>query len=157
MPVQLSVKATGADVVRQGLQDLAAEIPKIGRKGIYDKLLPVRTALRKPGARPSYPIQWDSDKQRRYVMAKLRAMNNIPYHRTGSQRRWELVKLDKGYRFEHPSPHAVYLWGDFQGARQSRIHEGRWPAMQPLVEAAIQKMPPEIEKKITYYGRSKGF
>lgn len=157
MPVQLSVKATGADVVRQGLQDLAAEIPKIGRQGIYDKLLPVRTALRKPGARPSYPIKWDSERQRRFVMAMLRAMDQIPYRRQGSSSRWELVKLDKGYRFEHPGAHAVYLWGDYDGSRQSRIHEGRWPAMQPLVEAAIQQMPPEIENKITYYGRSKGF
>jgi hypothetical protein len=35
----------------------------------------------KPGS-PRYPLDWQSDKQRRYVMAKLRRENNLPYKRT---------------------------------------------------------------------------
>lgn len=158
MPIQLSVKTTGsAELVRQGLEDLAKEIPLIGRKRIYEKMLTVRTALRKPGARPSYPIQWDSERQRRAFFASDGFGRGIPSQRTGSEGRWQIVKLAEGYRFEHPSPHAVYLWGNYEGARQSKIHEGRWPVLQPLVEAAIQELPPEIESHISYYARNKGF
>lgn len=35
----------------------------------------------RPGS-PKYPLDWQSDKQRRYVMAKLRRENNLPYKRT---------------------------------------------------------------------------
>lgn len=156
--IRLSVKATGAEVVRQGLQDLNAEIPRIGRKGIYDKMRGVLTRLRQPGAPSTSPVNWDSEKQRRFVLAKLSAEDNLPYRRTGhNPRAWELVPLPMGYRLENPQDAAVYIYGNFEGARQSKIHESRWPIMQELVEAAIEEMPSEIEQNISYYGRQKGF
>ena len=36
-----------------------------------------------PPGPPKYPLRWASEKQRRYVMAKLRRENNLPYQRTG--------------------------------------------------------------------------
>lgn len=33
--------------------------------------------------KPTYPLRWKSDKQRRFVMAKLRQEGNLPYQRTG--------------------------------------------------------------------------
>lgn len=157
MPIQLSVKTQGADLVRQGLEDLGAEIPLIGRKRIYEALLKVRTILRKAGTRPTHPIHWDSERQRRAYFATDGFGRGIPSSRTGSERRWEIVRLGQGYRFEHPSLHAVYLWGNFEGGRQSRIHEGRWPLMQPAVEEAVMGLPPDIESHISYYARGKGF
>jgi hypothetical protein len=35
-----------------------------------------------PG-KPKYPIRWTSERQRKFVMAKLRRMGQIPYIRTG--------------------------------------------------------------------------
>lgn len=155
--IQLSVKAHGAEVVRQGLQDLSAEIPKIGRKGIYDKMLEVRKTLRTPGRKPSYPIRWVSERQRRAFFATGGFGGGIPHRRRGMEKRWNIVSLDKGYRFENPAPGAVYVFGDYEGARQSPIHEGRWPIFQETIESAIQEMPPEIERQISYYARGKGF
>lgn len=158
MPVQMTVKATGAEIVRKGLADLEAEIPKIARRDIYDMMREVRSIMRTPGRRPTYPIQWDSDKQRRYVLALLRSQDNLPYQRTDElPSGWDIERTGHGYRLFNRAPQAVYLYGNFEGARQSKIHEGRHPIVQQAVEAHIVDLPPAIEQHITYYGREKGF
>lgn len=159
MAVQLSVKlAPDAKLVRKGLEDLGAEIPKIARKDIYDMMLRVRKVMRTPGKRPRYPIQWDSDKQRRYVLAMLREQDNLPYRRTDAlPNAWDIVRTPTGYRMENPLSAAVYVYGNFAGERQSSIHEGRHPVAQEIMDAEIDGLPPTIEEHITRYGRVKGF
>jgi len=159
MPIQMTVKTRGAELIRKGLQDLTAEVPKIARKDIYTSMLNVRRIMRTPGKKPTYPIQWDSDKQRRYVLAMLRAANNLPYTRTDQlPRGWIIERAgENGYKLYNPAPAAVYVYGNLEGERQSKIHEQRWPVMQEVVEAAILELPPAIESHISYYGRSKGF
>lgn len=159
MPIQMTIKTRGADLVRKGLQDLAAEVPKIARKDIYTAMTEVRKLLKTPGKKPTYPINWDSDRQRRYVLAMLRAANNLPYRRTDNlPSGWTIERAgENGYKLFNPASAAVYVYGNYEGARQSKIHENRWPIMQEIVEAAIVKLPPDIESHISYYGRSKGF
>lgn len=158
MPVQMTIKTQGAELVRKGLEDLGAEIPKIARLDIYNMMLSVRRLLRAPGRPPTYPIKWDSDKQRRFVLAMLRAKGNLPYQRTGGlPAGWQIERVADGYRLYNPARAAVYVYGNFEGARQSRIHQGRHPVVQELTEAVIQRLPPDIEQHITYYAREKGF
>lgn len=158
MPVRLSVKTVGADLVRRGLEDLGAEIPKIGTQRIYLVMLRARTRLRKPGARPTYPIRWDSEKQRRAYFATDGFGRGIPYRRSGRYPKgWELAKLPNGYRIENNTPAARYIGGDYSGQGQSQIHMGRWPLFQEVVEDEIQELPPDIEQAITYYARGRGF
>lgn len=154
MPVQLTVKVVGADIVRQGLEDFEAAIPKIGRKRIYTTMLDIRRRLTAKPRRPTYPLDWDSDKQRRYVMAMLSRNGNIPYKPTGRyEKNWQIVKREKGYSIENDAPFAKYASGDFRGQSQSHIHEGRRPLMARVVEEEIRNLPEEIDKDITYYGR----
>jgi hypothetical protein len=40
------------------------------------------TLQTQPGS-PKYPIRWTSERQRKFVMAKLRREGNLPYRRTG--------------------------------------------------------------------------
>lgn len=158
MPVQMTVKVHDAELVRQGLQDLAAEVPQIGRKGIYDMMLGVRKIMRTPGEKPTYPINWDSDKQRRFVLAMLAAKNNLPYNRTNElPKGWTIEAVTNGYKLYNPAKAAVYVYGNFEGARQSAIHKSRHPVAQQTVEAGIRKLPPDIEQNISYYARKKGF
>lgn len=158
MPVQMTIKATGAEIVRKGLADIEAEIPKIARKDIYDVMRSIRTKMRTPGKKPTYPIKWDSEKQRRYVIAMLRERGNLPYRRTNAlPSGWTIENVGSGYRLANPAQAAVYVYGNYEGARQSRIHEGRHPVMQKTVEDGIKTMPPAIEEHITYYARAKGF
>ena len=84
-----------------------------------------------------YPIQWTSDKQRRYVMAKLRKAGNIPYRRTG--------KFMGGWRVRQYTTEAggfivltnewdraKYVWGDpLQPDAQQMFHINTgWPTNQ---------------------------
>jgi hypothetical protein len=157
MPIQLQVKTVGAKLVRQGLEDFEAAIPEIGRKRIYDTMRRIRATLATPPRRPTYPIDWDSEKQRRYVMALLTRQGNIPYKPTGRyEKNWEIVKTQHGYSIENDAPFAKYASGDFRGESQSHIHEGRRPLMARVVEDEIQNLPAEIDGAISYYGRGHG-
>lgn len=157
MAIQITVKVVGGELVRQGLEDLDKDLPDIGRKRIYETMKRIRRRLAAPVRRPSYPIDWDSDKQRRYVMALLRRQGNIPYKPTGRyENNWQIVKhRDTGYAIENDAPPAKYLSGNFRGESQSHIHEGRRPLMARVVEEEIQDLPEEIDAAITYYGRGK--
>lgn len=158
MPVQLTLKTSiDAQLVRQGLEDLTAEIPKIGRKRIYEAVLRVRGVLRTPGARPTYPINWVSAKQKRAFFATDGFGGGIPHARRGMEKRWDIVPVERGYRFENPAPGAVYVFGNYEGERQSPIHAGRWAVFQEVVEKEIQELPEDIEQHITYYARGRGF
>ena len=158
MPVQLTIKAQGAELVRSGLQDLEANIPKVGRLQIYKMMLKIRGILRTPAPRPSYPIQWDSEKQRRFVLAMLGADDNLPYHRTDAlPRAWEIENTGNGYQIYNSQDAAVYVYGDYSGSRQSRIHAGRQPVFQEVAEREIEDLPADIEQNISYYAREKGF
>lgn len=156
MPVQLSVHTKGAELVRQGLQDLDREIPRIGRKGIYDMMRRVRARLRTPAPRPSYPITWDSERQRRAFFATDGFGRGIPYHRTGRyEAGWDIVATPTGYMIQNTWSKARYVGGDYSGQGQSLIHAGRHPLFQNVIEEEIQELPEGIEEAITYYGRSK--
>lgn len=37
-----------------------------------------------PNTQADYPLKWRSERQRKFVMAKLRRENNLPYRRTGA-------------------------------------------------------------------------
>lgn len=153
---QITVKVVGADIVRQGLQDLEAQIPKIGRKGIYDMMVRVRSRLAQKPRRPSYPINWDSEKQRRYVLALLRRKDNLPYKPTGRyESNWKIIKRERGYMLENNAPMARYLSGDYTGAGQSNIHAGRRLVFMDVVDEEIKGLDEEIDRSISYYGRSK--
>lgn len=157
MPIQMTVKTKGAELVRKGLEDLTTQIPQIARSRIYNTMLAMRRELRTPAPRPTYPIRWDSDRQRRYVLAMLRARDDLPYQRTGElPAAWEIVPARNGYRLENPKSAALYLYGDHSGSGQSNIHAGRHPLMAVVVENHIMELPPDIENHISYYARGKG-
>lgn len=70
-----------------------------------------------------YPLEWASAKQRKYVMAKLRAEGNIPYRRTHKQIRSWHVRAD--YK-NGLSSIVVYSDSDVEefvtGKRRQRYH-----------------------------------
>lgn len=79
------------------LQDAIRVAPKTMRKFVYNTvrthLLNTTVAeLRRPTPPPSYPLVWRNPAQRRAVIKKLRAENNLPYQRTG--------ELEQGWKVE---------------------------------------------------------
>ena len=84
-------------------------------------------------ASPKYPLRWNSERQRKYVMAKLRRERNLPYRRTGRVLQWRLeaVRSDPmnnggtlDIELRNDVPYAKYVYGD----RQQLFHSDTgWP------------------------------
>lgn len=135
------------EMVRQGLENLSAEIPQVGKRRIYLRMLRMKTRLSQPAPKPIYPIQWDSEKQRIKVMAMLRKAGNLPYKRTGRiEKAWQLQTLEDGYRLANEEKSAFFVYGDlFQRKSQSNIHAGRWPLTKVIAFEELEQLPQEIQ------------
>lgn len=97
-----------------------------------------------PG-KPTYPIRWQSEKQRRYVMAKLRRERNLPYTRTHrlSQGWTAVVGEGMTIQFVNRSPAAAYV----QGKRQQIMHKGRWPYAPSVIAQAAPDIMNEVARQ----------
>ena len=146
---KFTIKVHG-ELVRQGLESLDEEIPKVGRQRIYLRMLRMKTRLSQPAAKPTYPIHWDSEKQKRAYFASNGFGEGIPYRRKGTtERAWQLQKLDDGYRLANESDAAFFVFGDlYQRKSQSNIHAGRWPLTKTVVFEELDTLPQEIQVDI---------
>lgn len=151
MPVQITVKVgEGAKLVRKGLQNLRAEIPKIGRATIYNELVKARQDLSKQPSRPKPPGLWDSERQRIAYFKSGGFGAGIPYKPTGrASRSWIIRKAGEiGWTLTNTFKAAVYLFGNWEGERQSVIHAGRRPNFAETLKAHIERLPKTIQKNI---------
>jgi hypothetical protein len=145
----LQVKVN-AVLVRHGLQMLGDDIPKVSRLVIYRRAQAIQQRMKVPGARPSYPIQWDSEKQRKAFFATKGFGKGIPYRRTGDYiAGWKVTKLGEiGYRVGNEKKQAGPIAGDIFGT-QSRIHRGRWTHFRKAIDEELKNLPQEIRNEIT--------
>lgn len=137
-------------LVRQGLENFAEEIPKVGRQRIYLRMVRIRTRLRQPAPKPGYPIHWDSERQKRAYFATNGFGAGIPYQRKGTtEAGWVLESLDDGYRLANETTAAFFVYGDlFKRKSQSRIHAGRWPETKVVAFEELSALPEEIQADI---------
>ncbi len=154
---QLTIRVHG-EVVRQGLQDLSTEIPQIGRLQLYYRAIRIRARMDKPAARPAYPINWVSEKQRKAFFATKGFGGGVPYIRKGAyERSWVVVRTEKGYRLENQAEGAKFVGGDAFGEGQSPIHANRWPLFRSVVEEEVQNLDEDIVKEVRLAIRRHGF
>jgi hypothetical protein len=95
MSVPIKLEFQFDDDVVEALGDAIKAAPKT-METFVKKSLPhgAVAELRRNPRKPKYPLKWRSDKQRRFVMAKLRRANNLPYRRTGKlSGGWKLVTV----------------------------------------------------------------
>ena len=135
---QLSMTVQNAEIVRKGLQDLGAEIPKIGRLQIYQTAQAIVRRMRVyPPERP-----------------------NQTYIRTGRLGAGWGVRQSNGamagYTVYNSVPYTKYVVGNAYGLEQAWMHEGRWNLLRDVQEEEVQKLPPEIEKEISMVARRVG-
>jgi hypothetical protein len=96
-----------------------------------------------------YPIDWDSQRQQRFVMWKLRREGNLPYRRTDRYRfgwRDQMEPFGASLRNEHPAG-AI---GGLPSGWQSRIHRGRWPYLLNVLFDELSKVPADIQTRLKY-------
>ena len=134
--MQLSI-TSNVGLVRQGLQDLSAGIPKIGRRRIFDAMNRITREME------GYPAE----------------RPNQTYHRTGNLgASWDVRRLDDGYQIVNTArargrAYAHYVVGNAYGTGQAWMHQGRWPVFRGVVDAEIEKMPREIADEIDMVAR----
>ena len=158
------------ELVRQNLQNLFAQVPKIGKLKIRNAVNRILVRMQGAGKKVTYPIKWDSPLQRAAYFATdgftIKGKrppgyvnSHIPYHRTGKyQAGWKVKEAGKaGYILLNNNRHGKYISGNAYGSGQSRIHGGRWVLFRDATELEISKLPAEITKEIVLVARRKGF
>jgi len=129
---QLSLNVVGAELVRQGLENLAKEIPDIGRLQIYrTEQAIVRRVKIYPPPLPSYT-------------------------QTGNLGRgWKIAPLKMGYSIQNFVPYTAKVVGNAYGLEQAWMHArpGRWKKLRDISDEEVAKLPPEIDKNIQQVAR----
>ena len=134
---QLSISFNGAELVRKGMQDLSAEIPKIGKLQIYRT---EQTVVRR--------------------MKEYWTMNTPPelpsYQRTGRLAGGYFISpTQNGYMISNSVPYTKYVVGNAYGLEQAWMHY-RHPLFRNVQEEEVAKLPPEVEKEINMVARRVG-
>lgn len=106
---------------------------------IHDQLVAAQQEMQVEGDPIEYPVQWDSERQRRAYFATNGFGHGIPYHRTGAYvNAWQMEQRvyagGSETRLYNDAPPAIYITGSVLGERQSRIHRGRWEMFVRIVQ-----------------------
>jgi len=156
--INVEIDVKGMREVAQDLQRLGVRIIPITHEEIREDLEALKQSVSETGERPTYPINWDSERQRRAYFATDGFGHGIPYRRTGRyENAWRIVRTGQGYRLENPLPFAVYVSGDESGQSQSRIHQGRWPLWSRKIDDALSDINRDAEREIENEARRWGF
>ena len=111
----------------------------------------VKKLMQKEGSPSVTPVNWDSERQRKFVMAKLRLEDNIPYQRQGDYvNSWsiESAPSGNGNLLKNTAPGSLFISGGAKGDRQSSIHKGRWMLLRDAVDAVLDKTPQYVYENL---------
>lgn len=148
MPTQITISHNVKAVLRTMKRFRVQTIPQLRDEtgAIVEK---VKRLMQKPGAPSTSPVNWDSERQRRYVLAKLRLANNLPYSRTNQYiNGWTVSATQRGTLLINPTPGSLYISGGARGDRQSNIHKGRWPLLRDAVDFVMRRTPQYITENL---------
>lgn len=155
----LSYQVRGLDRVKGKLDDLDKAIPG-AVKMIQTAMERARRAVSKAAPRPRYPIQWDSEKQRRAFFATKGFGGGIPSRRSGKyEGSWKVRRNPssdrkrEGFSLYSNVTYAKYVGGDAYGNRQSNIHRGRWAELRGVVERETKNLPRQCQQYIDMVAR----
>lgn len=152
--IKIFLEVRDAKRVRQGLQDLMAEIPKVGRSVLYNSLVEARKILSQepPGFPEDRSYPWVSTKQRMAVMAMIKKEEiEVPYRRTHQySKSYQIRRAENGWVLFNDVPwaHWVAGTGEGQGGYQASVHAGRWAALDPTLREVLSKVDIRILNRL---------
>lgn len=107
----------------------------------------VRRRMQAEGKPVRYPVQWDSERQKRAFFATNGFGKGIPYRRTNRYRfGWQEERQPFGVTLHNEHP-AGAIGGTASGW-QSRIHRGRWPHLLTVLFEELSKVPADISARL---------
>lgn len=157
---QIQIKVE-ADKVIQSLDYIGQAAPRVVNADIEQVMRNAQYELQQPAPPPTYPINWDSEKQRRAFFATAGFGAGIPYNRSGRYNAgWVVEKTGMGvqraYTLRHKWNKAKHVGGDYKGGGQSRIHRNRWVIAANVVRRHAQGMLVKINISVREVIRSSG-
>lgn len=147
-----------------------AMVADIGREVIAQYGDQALSHLQAEPPSPKYPLQWASERQRKFVMAMLRKNNNLPYQRTHElSQAWVIKDLTENGVFsiviENPAKAAKFVYGSLAknesaaGRFQQKMHKATgWQSgsvtanywMNVMKDAFIER----YHQRIAEFGRA---
>ena len=130
--------AVDTEKLAADLNMLIGDINKAALDEFESTATEIQTEMREVGSPISYPVNWDSQKQKRFVMWKLSKEGNLPYRRTNAYvNNWTLAKFPDGIDLVNKHP-AGAIGGTLEGGMppttwQSKIHVGRWKSLATVL------------------------
>jgi hypothetical protein len=160
-----SLKTKGINAIRSALIGLAAKFKVGAESSLYLAAKNIRDEMQQEGLPVTYPINWDSERQRRAFFATDGFGGGIPYQRSGiAVGSWEAVKIDNGAQVSNPLSHIRFLSGSADGSPvgagdklQSNIHKGRWKLFYPVWTRVVNALPASIRERLKIVAESQGF
>ena len=120
---------------------------------IYRTADQIREEISKPGSPPTYPINWDSERQRKAFFATDGFGRGIPTKRSNEYvEAYHVVRREDGAEVGNPLSHAKFIGG----RAQSNIHKGRWPIFWEVADVIIQRLPDKVKKRIVVIAQEAG-
>lgn len=119
----------------------------------------IKRIMARPGLPVTYPIHWDSLKQKIFVILKLKEEDNLPYTRIDWRvKGWKVTQISNGYSVGNLGNKIVFLNGTVTGTLPSAVHvqptgqsnifAGRWRLFRPVLNAVLARLPENILKEI---------
>jgi len=140
----ISITAT-VNKAWQILNRFAAKFPNGTMRVLEATTKRVQKRMNVEGDEITYPVQWDSAKQRRAFFATNGFGKGIPYQRTfGSASAWQVQTFAGGVSLSAPHPAGAVSGMPNRNFWQSRIHHGRWPWLKTELYAELARLPADI-------------
>lgn len=155
--MKLSIKVDGA-MVRQGIENVAAAIPQIGRQRIRTVMNRIVRRMQEYPPEPTGQSRAESHP----VLGTIYRRAKGRYKRTGKLfASWKIEEIANGYAIENTAAHkgrryGQYVVGDAYGTSQAWMHKGRWQLFRDVTDEEISKLPPAIEDEIVMVARRNG-
>lgn len=156
--MQLNFKIENAEIVRRGLQNLSAEIPKVGRQQLRTF---ADRVVRRMQAYPPEPAG-QSISQSHPVLGTVYTPARGRYRRTGKLgASWKITAKSDGYEISNNAErrgvrYTIFVVGGARGQGQAWMHKGRWQVFRKVFDEELKRVPPEIEKFIGVVARRNG-
>lgn len=152
---------SNVDTVKRELRAFFDRSEKAAKEILGETAAQITEDMREPGKPVEYPVQWDSEKQRRAFFATDGFGKGIPYTRTGAYANgWKKEELPNGFSVSNQHP-AGAIGGTLSGAPsllaqggtslrtwQSKIHRGRWKLFLVTAAQRISELPRTIIQKL---------
>jgi hypothetical protein len=126
---------------------LIARLFDAGRGTMRQTAKNIQARMMEEGKPVQYPIQWDSERQRRAFFATKGFGRGIPYRRTNRYRLgWRLSNQPFGASLANRRP-AGAIGGTTSGW-QSKIHRGRWNHLLTVLFEELSKVPTDVSNRL---------